>query len=387
MARKKKDAASQEETPKAEARQPEAPRQPAQPQACARVAAAYAAAKENPTNEAYAALLGALEADTLAGCVAFQPCSPEETKKMLSGGQLRLAAVKTSHGPMIAAFTSPEEAARGGAEANLALPLVIFLQTLARQAELQGLLLNPHDRGGFGIPKAHIVQVLGNVQRRQGRLDQPVIVDTLWRLWSCAEGVPYPCRDVRAEVAALGGVDRIMGPVLAGWKRRFDAGEFAARAPMDVVREMGAEVLRYALAAAAIAPARPGIFGDETPYDWLKKDVVEADGESLEEEVWLILDGDEPPPEKVVGLRQDIDRNLSRYFDILCARLKESKLVAPDTDVGRSLLANAGPVCFGLASFGVGWGTALWVQSRGADAVRAARDEQERRLAGVPAKD
>lgn len=356
------------------------------PKGCERAAAAFSALKDDMVNEKYAALLGALEADLLEGRMAFLPYSREDVAKMATTG-LRLTVVKTPHGQMLAVFTSPEEASRQGADATVAVPLGVFFQTLMKQKEFEGLILNPLDRNGIMIARNHAQQVLENAGRRgNNRLDQPIVVDALWRLWDAAEGVPYPCRDVRGEVAALGGVDRLMGPVMADWRKRFEAGEFAEKDAHLVIKSMATDVLRYAMAAAALVKARPNLFDDKTPYEWLKEDVVEADGESLEEEIYLVLDGEDPTPEKVVKLRQAVTRNVDVYFGFLKEQLTKQNKRMKEVDLGRSMLANAGAVCFGAMSFGVGWGTALYDQSRGEEAVRIARDRQERLLMADEAK-
>ena len=357
--------------------------QPPAPKNCERVFAAYTALKSSPAEEKYRALLGALEADILEGCVAYLPIAKGDVEKLQATGEIKWTAMKTPHGVMLAAFTSGPEATRNGGDGAIALPAGIFLQTLMQGGDFAGILLNPFDKGGVAIPKAHAQQVLANVQRRSQRLDQPVVVDALWRLWDCASGVPFPYKDVRDEVAELGGVDRIMGPVMLDWKKRFDAGEFKDGDPLDIMTRMATDVLRYALAAAAGEKVRPGLFGQKTAYEWLKEDVVEADGETLEEEVWLFIDGGDPDPEKVKRLQEDVKKNVAAYMDLLTANLKAQGLVQADADLGHSMLANAGPVCFGLMSFGVGWGTALYLESRGPEAVAAAKARQEKFLAAV----
>ena len=358
--------------------------QPPQPKPCARVAEAYRALKEKPGEDTYRRLLAALEADVLEGCVGHLPMSPEDVEKMLAAkGEIRWTAVKTQHGVMLAAFTSPEEASRNGTKASVAIALGIFLQALMQGPDFAGLIVNPFDQGGVAIPKAHVAQVLEHVQRRSQRLDQPVVVDALWRLWDAASGVPFPYRDVRDEVADLGGVDRVMGPVMLSWKKRFDAGEFKPEQAFDVMKDMATDVLRHALAASAGAKVRPGLFDQKTPYDWLKEDVVEEDGETLEEETLLFIGGAEPDAAKVEQLRADVKKNVDMYMDFLSANLKAQGLVKEDADLGHSMLANAGPVCFGLMSFGIGWGTALYLESRGPEAVAAAKARQEQLLAAA----
>lgn len=352
-----------------------------QPQPCERTAATYAALKAAPGQEKYGAFMAALEADVLEGRVGFLPVQKDDIEKLQKTGEIKWTALKSPNGPVLAAFTSPQEAAKNGGEGSLGLPLGIFLQTLMQGKELAGLVFNPFDNGGVVMPREHAEKLLARVQQRSQRLDQPVVVDALWRLWDVASGVPFPYKDVREEVAELGGVDRIMGPVMMAWKARFDAGEFKDGDPFAVMKDMATDVLRHALAAAAGEKVRPGLFDGKTPYEWLKEDVVEADGETLEEETLLFIAGAEPAAEKVEALRADVLKNVDAYLDLLTANLKAQGLVKDDADLGHSMLANAGPVCFGLMSFGIGWGTALYLESRGPDAVAAAKARQEQLLA------
>ena len=358
-------------------------RQPPQPQPCERTAATYAALKAEPGQEKYNAFLSALEADILEGRVGFLPVAKEDIEKLQKTGEIKWTALKSPNGPVLAAFTSPQEAAKNGGEGSLGLPLGIFLQTLMQGKELAGLVFNPFDNGGVVVLRAHAEQLLAQVQRRSQRLDQPVVVDALWRLWDVAAGVPFPYKDVRDEVADLGGVDNVMGPVMVAWKKRFDAGEFKDGDPLAVMKDMATDVLRHALAAAAGSKVRPGLFDGTTPYDWLKEDVVEADGETLEEETLLFVAGADPDPAKVKALQEDVKKNVDTYIDLLTANLKSAGLVKEDADLGHSMLANAGPVCFGLMSFGIGWGTALYLESRGPEAVAAAKARQEKLLAAT----
>ena len=359
------------------------PQQPQPPPSCERLADACKELKAAPDENKYRALLAALEADILEGRVAYLPIAKEDVEKLQASGEIKWSALKTPHGVMLALFTSSEESLRNGGDGSVAIPVGVFCHTMTQREEFAGIVLNPFDGGGIVLPKAHVGQVLAHVQQRSMRLDQPVVVDALWRLWDCAEGVPFPYKDVRDEVAELGGVDRIMGPVMLAWKKRFDAGEFKDGDPLAVMKDMATDVLRHALAAAAGEKVRPGLFEKQTPYEWLKEDVVEADGETLEEETWLFIDGADPAPEKVAKLREDVKKNVAAYMDLLSANLKAQGLVKTDADLGPSMLANAGPVCFGLMSFGVGWGTALYLESRGPEAVQAARERQEKLLAAV----
>lgn len=351
------------------------------PSGCERVAATYAALREGPSNEKYAALLRALEADLAEGRVMFFPVSRKDVEDIQAGGQLKLMALKTSSGDMLAAFTSPGEAGRNGAEGSLAVPLGVLFQTLLQNRQFSGIILNPFDRNGVAVQREHAQQVFENVRRKVQRLDQPLVVEALWHLWDVAEGVPFAYRDVREEVAALGGVDRLMGPVMAEWKRRFDAGELKDRAPRDLMRDIASDVLRHALAAAVVVQANPHVFDEKTPFEWFREDVVEEDGESLEQEVWLCLDRDDPPAEKVAELQGAVARNVDAYIRILGENLKRKGLVKTDEEIGPSMLANAAPVCFGAMSFGVGWGMALHCEKQGGDVLRAARARQESLLA------
>ena len=363
------------------------PQQPPAPRICERTAATYAALKAEPGQEKYGAFMSALEQDVLEGRVGFLPIAKDDVEKLQKTGEIKWTALKTPNGPALAAFTSPQEATRqGGGEGSVALPLGIFLQTLLQSADFKGLAFNPFDNGGVIMPREHAQQMLANVQRRAQRLDQPVVVDALWRLWDVASGVPFPYKDVREEVADLGGVDRILGPVMGAWKKRFDAGAFKDGDPLAIVKDMAADVLRHALAAAAGAKVRPGLFDGKTPYEWLQEDVVAEDGETLEEETLLFIAGAEPEAGKVEQLKKAVLENVEAYLDFLSANLRNNGLVKEEADMGHSMLANAGPVCFGMMSFGIGWGTALYLESRGPEAVAAAKARQEQLLAAPAGK-
>lgn len=357
--------------------------QPPAPKPCERAAATYAALKAMPGQEKYNAFMGALEADVLEGRVGFLPAAKEDIEQIQKTGGIKWTALKSPNGPVLAAFTSPEEAMKNGGEVSLGVPLGIVLQTLVQSKDLVGLVFNPFNDGGVVVPRAHAEELLAHVQRRSQRLDQPVVVDALWRLWDCASGVPFPYRDVREEVADLGGVDNVMTPVMMAWKKRFDAGEFKNGDALAVMKNMAADVLRNALAAAAGSRVKPGLFDGTTPYDWLKEDVVEADGETLEEETLLFIAGAEPAADKVEKLCADVLKNVDAYIDLLAANLKAQGLVKSDADLGHSMLANAAPVCFGIMSFGIGWGTALYLESRGPEIVATAKARQERLLAAT----
>ena len=362
------------------------PQQPPAPRICERTAATYAALKAEPGQEKYAAFMTALEQDVLEGCVGFLPIAKDDIEKLQKTGEIKWVALKSPNGPVLAAFTSPQEAVRQGGEGSVALPLGIFLQTIMQGENFKGLAFNPFDNGGAVVPREHVQMLLANVQRRAQRLDQPVVVDALWRLWDVASGVPFQYKDVREEVADLGGVDRILGPVMGAWKKRFDAGEFKDGDPLAIVKDMAADVLRNALAAAAGAKVRPGLFDGKTPYEWLQEDVVAEDGETLEEETLLFIAGAEPEAAKVEQLKKAVLENVEAYLDFLSANLRNNGLVKEEADMGHSMLANAGPVCFGMMSFGIGWGTALYLESRGPEAVAAAKARQEKLLSAAAGK-
>ena len=106
---------------------------------CARFDAAYETMKADPNDKNYLALLEALEGDVREDASAFLPLETQEDLEALQKeGKIKWQALDTQKGRMLTIFTTPAQAAKKGAKANLGLNLLAFFKVLTENKEVAG---------------------------------------------------------------------------------------------------------------------------------------------------------------------------------------------------------------------------------------------------------
>ena len=329
---------------------------------CARLHAAYAGFRAKPGQEAYIGMMEAFEADFKADCHAFLPVSAENAESMKSGGPVKWQVVGTPKGNMLALYTSREEVERHPAPESVGVRVQAFVRAALSIKDCAGILVNPLD-GHHGVPveRSNLEMLVRRAANASAapRLNPGVVSDAVYRLWEIAVGVPTAVYDVSAEVESLGGMEKLMGPVVASWNERVkaDPDEFAE--PVDYVKAVLKDVVARGFVYGAMALKHPDI--------------------ALDADVDKCIDS-------IPDLREDIGQNVDEYLVLLSGAVRSDLVEQNERHVQLLLAANVGIIAFGAFNFGIGWGMAKDAQSRGVMELAELRDRQQKWIEDFKAK-
>ena len=321
------------------------------PLECLRLHAAYVEMRREMSQAHFVALMKAFEGDVRDGAFAYLPVA-DENVETVRGGHVKWLVLPTPKGNMLAMFTSKEEAARHPSGNLVGVRLAAFVRAAMEIKECVGILINPFD-GHHGVPvERRNLQIL--VRRAGGKrppqLHPGVVSDAVYRLWDIAVGVPTAVYDVSNEVAALGGMEKILKPILDGWSERTRANPQEFAEPWSNLRALWKDVVSRGFVYGAMSLKHPD--------------------KALEVDIDSCIDA-------IPDLRGDIDQNVDEYLTLLSDAAR-SDMKEPNEEQLQLLLAlNAGIIAFGAFNFGLGWGMAKNAESLGVMALAELRDRQQ----------
>ena len=194
---------------------------------CVRLHEAYVVMCGERSEPHYMAFMEAFEADLKDSAFAYLPVADENVESMQEGGPVKWLAINTPKGRMLALFTSKEEVSRHPAGNSVGVKLSAFVRNALGSKNCVGILVNPLD-GHHGIPvERRNLELLavrsGLVGPQMPRMHPGVVSDAIYKLWDIAVGVPTAVYDVSEEVKSLGGMDKILKPVIDSWNERVKA--------------------------------------------------------------------------------------------------------------------------------------------------------------------
>jgi len=156
--------------------------------------------------------------------------------------------------------------------------------------------------------------------------------------------------DVSKEVAALGGMEKILKPILDGWSERTRANPQEFPEPWSNLKALLKDVVSRGFVYGAMALKHPD--------------------KALEVDIDSCIDA-------IPDLRGDIDQNVDEYLTLLSDAARSDMKEPNDGQLQLLLALNAGIIAFGAFNFGLGWGMAKNAESLGVMALAGLRDRQQ----------
>jgi len=335
---------------------------------------AYDALKADCNADNCASLLQALEDDLCADSVVWLPVNPKGTCGKAEIGEIEWCVSETPQGVVLSAYTSEEMVRLHNAPYVAIVRLSAVFEAIEGNPRLAGMALNPcDDNGGVVIQRVHLELVARNAQKRHlaTSLDVDVLSEALLELWGNAVGVPILVVTINDEIDALGGMDRVVGPVVRTWTESIKSERFKGWSIEQLVREGARWMLETALLAGTMVKAHPERFRIKTAHDWYEE-WHEEDETDIEDEILLQIGIEDF--KRGAELLANMKRNLDMYFKVVEAKV--GMRVKSKEAVWDALALNIGMVFCGIASFGIGWGAALYYERQGPTAIEDARRRQ-----------
>lgn len=337
----------------AEEKQGGAP-QPPKMKECTRLQAAYETMKADPKAENYIAMLQALEADLRDDASAYLPVATQEDVETLQKtGQVKWMALETPKGRMLSFFTTAAQSAKKGAVANIAISIQAFFKLLTDNKEIAGFVVNPFDdQHGFLLDRKNLEIVLARakgVKVEVPRLEMPLVLKAVERLFGCAVGVPTPVYEAEAEMKTLGGPDVIMRPLQEKWQKAMQDGSFKPANPVEYVKTIVKDAMTQAFVAGALIRRGVDMVRDADPNDCI---------------------------ERVPYLKDDLGQNTDEYLVCLSETLRQDLKLTDENVLWATQANNIGVVAFGAVCFGFGWGLAKCCESEGKESLAELKQRQ-----------
>lgn len=321
---------------------------------CTRFNTAYEAMKAEPGNERYLALLQALEADLREDACAYLPVETKEDVEVLQkDGKMKWVALETPKGRMLTVFTTPEQAMKKQAVANVGLNLLAFFKVMNDNKEIAGFIVNPFDdQRGYLLERKILEIALARakgVQMKVPQLAMPLVSKACRRLFGCAVGLPTAVYEFEPEIQSLGGADAIMKPIQAKWEKAMQTGTFKPKSAIEYVKTIVKDTMTIAFVSGALVRRGPEMVKDADPNDCL---------------------------ERVPYLKEDLVQNTDEYLVSLCETVRADLKMTDENLLWATLANNIGLVAYGAMLFGFGWGLAKCCESEGPAALKALKARQ-----------
>lgn len=319
---------------------------------CTRLNAAYRDLRENPGQDRYLAVLEALEAGLREDVYCFIPVQSAMPAAVEKNGRIQWNVMETPTGRMLSVFTCREEVEKHPAPASVGIRLRAALQMALSSKNLSGILLNPMD-GHHGIPvERRNLEILA--ARLQGgvppQLNPGVVSNAVYRLWEIAVGVPTTVYDVSAEVKKLGGMGKLLKPLLEKWQTKLQKSKDEFPEPLDYAKAVLRNVISSGFVYGAMALKNPDL--------------------ALDVDIEKCIDA-------IPDLRGDIGQNLDEYLTLISDAVRSGLKEPNEAHVQLLIVCNLLIIAFGAFNFGLGWGMAKDAESRGAMALAELRDRQQ----------
>lgn len=325
-----------------------------EPIASPQLNAAYLDLRANPGKEKYIVFLNVFSSELRDDAFVYIPVRSAMPAAVEKDGRIQWNVVETPAGRMLSVFTSRAEVEKHPAPASVGVKLRAAFKAALSDRTLAGILVNPMD-GHHGIPveRRNLEIMAARVRSENGQVPQMnpgVVSNAVYRLWEIAVGVPTAVYDVSAEVEKLGGLEKILKPLLDKWQAKLQASEDEFPEPLDYAKAVLRDVISSGFVYGAMALKNPDL--------------------ALDADIEKCIDA-------IPDLRGDIGQNLDEYL-ILISDAVRSDLVEPDeTHVQLLIAGNLPIIAFGAFSFGLGWGMAKDAESQGVMELAALRDRQQ----------
>ena len=322
---------------------------------CTRLHAAYSAFRaESDKEQLYLDVLQALEAELKADVFCYVPVREAMPAAVAPNGRIQWNVTNTPKGKMLSVFTSREEVEKHPAPACVGVKLRAAFQMALSGRELAGILLNPSD-GHHGVPieRRNLQVMAARLQGGNGQVPQlhpGVVSNAVYRLWEIAVGVPTAVYDVSAEVSKLGGMEKILKPLLDKWQAKLQTSPEEFPEPMYYVKDVLNDVVSCGFVYGAMALKNPDL--------------------ALDVDIDRCIDA-------IPDLRGDIRQNLDEYLILICDAVRSDLKEPNETHVQLLVAGNLPIIAFGIFNFGLGWGMAKDAESQGVMALAELRDRQQ----------
>ena len=321
---------------------------------CTRFNEAYEKMKATPNQENYVEMLQALEADLRDDACGYLPLETQEDVEALQKeGKMKWAALDTPKGRMLSIFSTPQQAAKKNAPANISINLMAFFKVMSENKEVAGFVVNPFDdQRGFLLDRKNLEIVLARAKGAKMQvppLDGAVISKAVKRLFGCAVGVPTPVYEFEEEIKTLGGPDAVMKPIQRKWQKALESGSFKPASPVEYVKTIVKDAMTTAFVSGALVKRGPEMVRDASPDECI---------------------------ERVPYLKEDLVQNTDEYLIALCETLRADMKLTDEQVLWVTLANNIGMIAFGAMSFGFGWGLAKCCESEGRESLQALKDRQ-----------
>ena len=309
----------------------------------------------------FVALMEAFENDLKDEAFAYLPVADENVEEMRGGGAVKWLILPTPKGNMLALFTSKEEVARHPSGNNVGIRLSAFVRAAMGIKDCTGILINPLD-GHHGVPvERRNLEIL--VKRAADpsvpQLHPGVVSEAVYHLWEIAVGIPTPVYDVSKEIAALGGMEKMLKPILESWDERAKANPDGFPMPFDYLKAVLKDVVSRGFVYGAMALKNPEL--------------------ALEVDIDRCIDA-------IPDLRGDIAQNIDEYLVLLSDAARHDMVEPNEEQLQLLLTLNVGVIAFGAFNFGLGWGMAKNAESEGVMALAELRDRQQEWIENFKAK-
>jgi len=318
--------------------------------------AAYVTLLGKPCKENYFNVLGAFEAALKDDAFVYIPVREAMPVAVAKDGRIQWSVTETPQGKMLSVFTNREEVEKHPAPASVGVKVRAAFRTALAGKEIVGILLNPLD-GYHGVPIERRNLEMMAARQRGGKGSMPllnpgVVSNAVYRLWDIAVGVPTAVYDVSAEVEKLGGLERILKPLLQKWRGKLseerDTPSFPE--PLDYVKAVLNDVICNGFVYGAMALKNPDL--------------------ALDADIDRCIDA-------VPDLRGDIAQNLDEYLIQISDAIRSDQKEPNEAQIQLLVAGNLPVIAFGAFSFGLGWGMAKDAESRGVQALADLRDRQQ----------
>lgn len=144
-------------------------------ESCFLADAAYVLFKVYRTKENFCGLLEALEEDLREDHTAYCPMTPEALDALANGEPQVWQVMHTSMGPLLALYTSNEQADRFHAGCNAVIKLHAFFNEVLGDSRLAGFILNPQDGANGVIIDRRMVELVALKAQQKSQRGQKTI--------------------------------------------------------------------------------------------------------------------------------------------------------------------------------------------------------------------
>lgn len=346
--------------------------------------AAYELLKSDMGPQRYAELLQAIE-DTLReeGSV-FVPGAANSVEGMLTGGQFRWCVLNSEHGQLLAIYTSNAQLQkRAEVEVGVALKITACFDFIAHNDSCAGFVINPQDDLGGVVVKRNIVeQIRSNAAVPKGCpvISLDLVSESIFALWGNAINVPVMVMTVNEEAELVGGMERIVNPIVERWESEIRDDATKEWTPERFVERVMESAYDDSVAAGVMVHVDKSVFATMSPDEWVRYQCEEEMEDDIEDVLIRRLGIKQGQYSDYRVWEEARRENVKKYLEILEAKVGLAFRCENRSQVYEIFVANIGMVVVGIVMFGLGYGAAMYAESRGPEEVERIKNLQCRYL-------